>query len=67
MGTVHRIKEILDIPIAESALTQEAFLEGNTAKQAQVPLNELVANWNSVKKWGYGKEVNEWKDLFPGK
>ena len=67
MKTVRRLKEILKIPIEQSQLTERNFLERNLKKQAQTGLSELVTNWKDVIEWGYGGEVEEWQDLFPGK
>jgi hypothetical protein len=63
--TVKRIKQFLDLATqdTEEAILQELFY----AKQAQVPLSEQVLNWGEVVQWGYGGEVEDWEDLFPGK
>lgn len=67
MKTVHRLKEILHVPIADSMITEDNFLSHNLQKQAQAPLSDLVDNWEDVIEWGYAGEVDEWEDLFPNK
>jgi len=38
----------------------------HVSKQAQVPVQEQVENWEEVVAWGYGGETDAWQDLFDG-
>ena len=66
LSTVRRIQDILQVPGANAA--EAVVQDGNyMQKQAQVSLSELVENWKEVVEWGYGGEVDDWEEVFPGR
>jgi LPS sulfotransferase NodH len=50
----------------DSKVTNDVMQGLWTTKQATLPLNEQVVNWNNVVEWGYNRPLDEWENLFPG-
>jgi len=66
VGTLKRLWAfMLGTGAVHSPLRPNAVLDRvSTEKQAVVPLDEQVKNWDDVIQWGYGGETKEWEDLL---
>lgn len=63
LQTMKRIAGILGLS-DEDVDVNSVHKKLSLVKQAQVPLEKQVKNWQEVVDWGYGGEVDEWVDLF---
>lgn len=62
LNTVRRLQERL--AIAGESLAEQVMAATVLKKQAQVPLNQQVENWDEVTSWGYGGDAADWEDIF---
>lgn len=68
LSSLQRIKGFLNLP--NTTMVNEEILKMTALKQkkqARVPLEAQILNWDEVCEWGYCGGVDEWEDLFPGK
>jgi hypothetical protein len=62
LKTVTRLQERLGV--GGNNLAERIIAETVLKKQAQVPLNQQIENWDEVLTWGYGKCDHDWDDIF---
>jgi hypothetical protein len=50
----------------DSKVTNDVMQGLWTTKQATLPLEEQIVNWDDIVEWGYNRPFEEWENIFPG-
>lgn len=67
LKAIQSIKSPLNVSNGAMASNEAILGHSTMEKQSQVPLQDMVLNWEEVCGWGYCGESDAWEDFFPGK
>ena len=64
-SSIQRLASLLNYDDIKNAQVEKAISKIKATKQAQVPIEKQVKNWDKVLEWGYGVgSANAWPDIF---
>lgn len=62
--TIRHLQHLLQ-HTPDSKVTHDVMQGLWTTKQASVPLQERILNWEDIVNWGYDRPTEDWENLFP--